>query len=64
MDHEITQTVKHNSQSNEEFIVQTSFDAIIKQYDTWNSKNDKKDIIPFKNIRVFWLMMISMEVPH
>ena len=64
MNHEITHPVKHNSKSDEEFIVQTTLDTIIKKNDAWDSENDEKDIISFENIRVFGLVMVSVKIPH
>jgi hypothetical protein len=62
VNHKITQTVKHNSQTYEEFVIQTSINSIVKCY-TWGGKITK-DIVSFKNISIFWLVVIGMEIPH
>jgi hypothetical protein len=47
VNHKITQTVKHNSQTYEEFVIQTSINSIVKKL-YLGRQNYKKDIISFK----------------
>ena len=62
MNHEITKSINGNSKANEKQIIESAFDSIIKKDDTRNGKNDKKDIVAFKNVLIFRLVMISMDM--
>jgi hypothetical protein len=61
VNHKITQTVKHNSQTYEEFVIQTSSTPVKVLY--LGQKITKKDI-SFKNISIFWLVVIGVEIPQ
>jgi hypothetical protein len=61
---EIAKTVKGNAQTNEKFVVHTSFYPEVKKDDAGYGKNDKKDVIALKNTCIFRLMMIGMKIPH
>jgi hypothetical protein len=41
VNHKITQTVKHNSQTYEEFVIQTSLYSIVKKRYTWGGKQKR-----------------------
>jgi hypothetical protein len=62
--HEITKSIKCDSESNEKQIVYATLHSKIKKYDAGNGKNHKKNIVSFKNISIFGLVMISMKIPH
>ena len=50
VNHEITKSINGDSESNEKQIVDSAFYSIIKKHDARNGKNDKKNIISFKNM--------------
>jgi hypothetical protein len=64
VNHTITKSVKCDSKSNEKQIIDSALNSVVKKDDTGNGKNDKKDVIAFKNVLVFGLVMIGMEIPH
>jgi hypothetical protein len=62
--HKIAKSVERNTQSDEKQVVKMSCRAKVKKHDTGNGKNDKKDVVSFKNIGIFGLVMVGMKVPH
>jgi hypothetical protein len=64
MNHEITESVKCDSESDEKKIAHPLLYAIVKKNDAGCGKNHKEDIIPFENISIFGLVMIGMKIPH
>jgi hypothetical protein len=62
--HKIAKSVKCNAQTNEKQVVKMSCRAKVKKHDTGDGKYDKKNVVSFKNIGVFGLMMVGMKVPH
>ena len=64
MNHEITESIKSDSESNEKQIVHPALHTKIKENDARKGKNHKEDIVSFENIGVFWLVMIGMKIPH
>lgn len=64
MNHKIAKTISGDPKSDEEQIIDSAFDAVIKKHDAWDGKNDKENIIAFKRMGVFWLVMVFMKIPH
>ena len=64
VNHEITESVKCDSESNEKQIIHSALNAKVEKNDARKSKNHKENIISFENICVFWLVMIGMKIPH
>lgn len=64
MDHEITKAISCNTTGHKKQIIETALNAKIKQHNTGNGENYKKDIITFKSMFVFGLMMICVKIPH
>jgi hypothetical protein len=64
MNHEIRKSIGCNSKSDEEQIVNSSFNAIVEKHDTRHGKKSQKISLRSKNISVLRLMMIFMKIPH
>lgn len=64
MDQEITQAVEHDTKADKKFVIQAALYSVVKQGDAWRCKNDKKDVVAFKDIGIFRLVMIGVEIPH
>jgi hypothetical protein len=64
VNHEITESVKCDSESNEKQIIHTALHAKVEKNDAGKGKNHKENIISFENICIFWLVMIGMKIPH
>jgi len=60
----ITDTISRDAASDKKQVIETALNAKIKQHNAWNGKNDKENIISFKGIFVFGLMVISVKIPH
>jgi len=60
----ITQAVSKNSQANEKSVIETGFCPKIKQEDAGNGKNHEKQIVALKNMGVFRLVMVFVQIPQ
>ncbi|GEC73060.1 hypothetical protein FFL01_25990 [Flavobacterium flevense] len=64
MDQEITNSVNGDTEAYEKQIVDAALNSVIKKNDAGNGKNDKKNVVAFKHVFVFRLMMVFMKIPH
>jgi hypothetical protein len=64
VNHEITESVKCDSEANKEQVIHSALHAKVEKYDAGQRKNHKENIISFENIGVLRLVMIRMKVPH
>jgi hypothetical protein len=64
MNHKIAESVCGNTTGDKKQVIESALNTKIKQHYAWNRKNDKKDIVAFKSMFVFRLMMICMKIPH
>jgi hypothetical protein len=45
-------------------MIYTTLYAEVKKNNTRNGKNHKKDVVAFKNMGIFGLVMVGMKIPH
>jgi hypothetical protein len=64
MHHEIAKSVKSDSHGYEKKIIHATLYPEVKKNNTRNGKNHKKNVVAFKNMGVFRLVMIGMKIPH
>jgi hypothetical protein len=60
----IAQSISKNPQSDKESVIETGFGTKVKQQNTWDSKNHEKQIIAFKNMGVFGLVVVGVQIPQ
>tara|TARA_R110000868_G_scaffold36900_4_gene130494 strand:- start:593 stop:859 length:267 start_codon:yes stop_codon:yes gene_type:complete len=64
VNHKITKPIGSDSQSNEKQIIDAALDTKIKKSDAGDGKNDKENVVPFKRMGIFRLVMIFVKIPH
>jgi len=64
VNHKVTKSVNRDSETDEKKIIDSAFNPEVKKNDTGHCKNDKKDVIALKDVSVFRLMMVGVEIPH
>lgn len=45
-------------------MIESSFYTIVEENDTGGGKNDKENVVTFKMVFVFGLVVIGVKVPH
>jgi hypothetical protein len=64
MNHKIANAIKRDAASDEKQIIHSALNTKIKKYNTGNGKNDKENVVSLKGMFVFWLVVISVKIPH